>query len=209
MYGLLFDLDGVLVDSKDLHYKALNMALADVNASYMISEQEQALTYEGLTTKAKLNILNVTKGLPKSKFAQVWNSKQLHTADLFSSLEVDAELADIFSYAKSSGALVGVVSNSIRQTLDVCLTHLGIFKYVDISISNEDVHEPKPNPEPYLLAIKNLGLDPASCAIFEDSDIGKRAALASGGLLIPIVNRKDLTLEKVQLACQTLLSKSQ
>lgn len=208
MYGLLFDLDGVLVDSKDLHYKALNMALADVNASYMISEQEQALTYEGLTTKAKLNILNVTKGLPKSKFAQVWNSKQLHTADLFSSLEVDAELADIFSYAKSSGALVGVVSNSIRKTLDVCLTRLGIFKYVDISISNEDVHEPKPNPEPYLLAIKNLGLDPASCAIFEDSDIGKRAALASGGLLIPIVNRKDLTLEKVQIVCQTLSSKS-
>jgi HAD superfamily hydrolase (TIGR01509 family) len=209
MYALLFDLDGVLIDSKHLHYEALNLALSDIDSGYTITKSEQESVYEGLPTKAKLNILHLTKGLPKSKFDIVWHSKQKYTAELFSTVGPDYELANILESARRSGAMIGVVSNSIRETLDVCLTNLGIYRYFDVSISNEDVSQPKPSPEPYLLAMTKLNIRSSSCAIFEDSDIGKRSALAAGGILIPIANRKDLTLEKVQLVCQKLATNIQ
>ncbi len=56
--AFIFDLDGVLIDSKEIHFNALNFALSEIDSSYVISKEEQALTYEGLSTKAKLNILS-------------------------------------------------------------------------------------------------------------------------------------------------------
>jgi beta-phosphoglucomutase-like phosphatase (HAD superfamily) len=63
--AFIFDLDGVLIDSKEIHFDALNLALSEIDSSYVISKEEQALAYEGLSTKAKLDILSYSKGLPK------------------------------------------------------------------------------------------------------------------------------------------------
>lgn len=196
--ALLFDLDGVLVDSKELHYAALNRALELFSASYVISPEEQLAKYEGKTTRTKLEILAADKGLPKELFEDVWQAKQSITAELFSSVSYDKELVNILALAKSRGFFVAVVSNSIRQTLDGCIEALGLTEFVDVSISNEDVLRPKPSPEPYLLAMRLLGVLPKDCAILEDSEIGKTAALASGAKLVPIQNRKDLTTQMME-----------
>lgn len=203
-YGLLFDLDGVLVDSKAIHFESLNMALADTDPKYVIGLEEQAVTYEGLTTKSKLEILHQTKGLPENLFGTIWLAKQHYTFMLFSNLRRDPQLVEIVKSAKAEGFLVAVVSNSIRETLNICLTRLGVVDYVDLSISNEDTPKPKPHPDPYLLAMSRLDLSPENCAIFEDSTVGRLAAIASGAMLVPIEDRDDLTQEKVLLACRTL-----
>ena len=204
MYGLLFDLDGVLIDSKTSHFDALNLALEDIDAKYRITEEEQLLTYEGLTTRSKLEILHRVKGLPEALFETIWLAKQHYTFLLFSNLKPDPGLVSIFKGAKDRGFLVSVVSNSIRETLDMCLSRLGLVDYVDLSVSNEDSKKPKPDPEPYLLAMRRLDLSPGNCAIFEDSAVGRLAAIASGAMLVPIENRDDLTQDKVLSACQTL-----
>jgi beta-phosphoglucomutase-like phosphatase (HAD superfamily)/dTDP-glucose pyrophosphorylase len=192
-YALLFDLDGVLVDSRELHFEALNLALGEVDSKYVISADEQATTYEGLTTKVKLEILNKTRGLPTNKFEEVWQSKQSHTAELFKSLEEDSELIAIFKMIKDEGFQIGVVSNSIRQTLDVCLNRLGIAEYVDLSLSNEEVLEVKPSPSGYKMAMIGLKSDTLTTAIFEDSIVGRLAAERSGAKLVPVDSRSDLT----------------
>jgi beta-phosphoglucomutase-like phosphatase (HAD superfamily)/dTDP-glucose pyrophosphorylase len=207
--ALIFDLDGVLVDSKELHFKALNLALAEQGPWFIISGAEQKTTYEGLTTRDKLEILNKTKGLAKDKFDEVWLSKQEHTAKLFDGLGRDDELVAIFKRIKERGFKLAVVSNSIRQTLDVCLSGLGIGEFVDLSLSNEEVPEVKPSPGGYQLAMNKLGVVSLTTAVFEDSVVGRLAAIASGAKLVAIESRKSVTMELVEKTMDDLEKKSQ
>lgn len=198
--AVIFDLDGVLVDSKELHYECLNKALAEVDQKYVISKQEQDVTYEGLTTGTKLALLTKLKNLPEALHFPIWQSKQRHSAKAFESLTPDEELISLFSLLKSNGFLVAVASNSIRATLDTCLSRLGISEFIDISLSNEDVGDPKPSPEIFIKAMSLLKVEPENTVIFEDSSIGRAAALASKATLIGISNRSDLTESKVHMA---------
>ena len=65
---VVFDLDGVLIDSKQIHYEALNRALGK---EYAIDIEEHLSTYDGLPTRAKLNMLTESKGLPTDKHADI------------------------------------------------------------------------------------------------------------------------------------------
>jgi len=195
--AVIFDLDGVLVESKELHFNALNLALANVNNKYVISQEEQDTIYEGMTTKSKLDLLTHLKGLPKELHQYVWQLKQEYSSVMFESLESDPELIDIFKYLQDSGLKVGVASNSIRDTLTNCLQSLGIWRYIDVSLSNEDVSNPKPNPEIYNKCMAMLGVAPENAIIFEDSNIGREAARASGGHLVEVESRADITMRFV------------
>ena len=75
---------------------------------------------------------------------------------------------------------------------------------VDVSVSNEDVSIAKPNPEGYLLAMSRLGVSPRSTAIFEDSAIGIEAATKSGALVVPVTNRRSITLDSIDTTIKTL-----
>lgn len=196
--AIIFDLDGVLVDSKELHYEALNLALKSVNEKYVISREEQEETFEGMTTRSKLDILTYTRGLPKELHDYIWNLKQQYSAAMFEDLPRDEELVNLFKYINEQEIVIGVASNSIRQTLTNCLQALGVWRYVDVSLSNEDVKNPKPNPEIYNLCMLMLGSVPTSTIIFEDSEIGRSAARQSNAFLVEVESRKDLTTRFVQ-----------
>ena len=78
---VIFDLDGVLIDSKDYHYEALNQALG---AEYSIRREEHVTTYDGLPTKAQLELLTNNNGLPVDQYDTIWRDKQEATRKLFS-----------------------------------------------------------------------------------------------------------------------------
>ena len=73
---IIFDLDGVLVDARELHYNALNKALESVDKKYVIDRDEHLSTYDGLSTTKKLNILTKLKGLPVELHGSIWKLKQ-------------------------------------------------------------------------------------------------------------------------------------
>ena len=78
---IIFDLDGVLIDTKDTHYVALNKALTEAGRSYIITESEHVSSYDGLSTKEKLKMLSETKKSPrlrarKNLDAKTANNKQ-------------------------------------------------------------------------------------------------------------------------------------
>jgi beta-phosphoglucomutase-like phosphatase (HAD superfamily) len=85
---IIFDLDGVLIDSRDIHYEALNRALlvADDGDKYAISYDEHLSSYDGLSTTVKLNKLTREKGLPVDIHKKVWEEKQRITFDIFRNL---------------------------------------------------------------------------------------------------------------------------
>lgn len=194
----VFDLDGVLVDSKEIHYLSLNQALEQVDPKYIINEEDQRTTFEGLTTNQKLRILTDTRGLPEHYYDQIWKSKQEKSISFFNMLKKDEELIKIFTEIKNNNIKLAVASNSIKKTLEACLTSLGVLSLVDFYISNEDGISPKPSPDMYNVCMNKLGSDKHNTTIFEDSYTGRTAAILSGARLVTIKNRSDLSPAKVK-----------
>jgi len=197
--AILFDLDGVLVDSRDMHYHCLNKSLSSLDPKFTIKREEHLSTYDGLPTAKKLNKLSELKGLPEDMHKEVWKGKQEFTIDFINAeLKPDPEQIKIFKNLKSRGFKMCVCSNSIRETTKMILLRKGLIEYVEFYVTNEDVKNSKPNPEMYLKAMINLGLAPKECVIVEDSHIGRKAAMLSGAHLCGVTNAKDLELSKIQ-----------
>ena len=204
---VIFDLDGVLIDSREMHYEALNRALGNVSWDYVISREEHLSLYDGLPTSRKLAILTEKKGLPADKHQQIWEDKQKETLEIFSDLEHDYELMHYFQQLKQRGYQVAVASNSIRNTVKLVLLKLGVLEFVDYYVSNEDVTRNKPFPEMYWKCMIVCNALPKDTVIFEDSHIGRQGALDSKAHLIAIENREDLNQEKINKVFEIFASK--
>lgn len=203
---IIFDLDGVLIDSKDGHFEAFNKALVTIDEKFIISKEEHLNIYDGLPTTKKLQILTKDKGLAPEHYNQIWNLKQQYTIENFFDLKEDKELVYFFKLIKDNNFSIAVASNSIRNTVKIILLKLGILPYVDIFISNEDVKRNKPFPEMYWKCMVECNSIPKNTVIFEDSHIGRQGAIDSGSKLIALENRLDLNIEKIKHAIEYLNS---
>ena len=111
---VIFDLDGVLVEAKQIHYEALNQALGE---TYAIEWNEHLSIYDGLKTNQKLDMLHERKGLPKEQFINIWNNKQKYTLEALSNLKKDEILYSTIQNLSLDGYKLAVCSNSIRKTV--------------------------------------------------------------------------------------------
>jgi HAD superfamily hydrolase (TIGR01509 family) len=195
---IIFDLDGVLVEAKEIHYKTLNKALAEVDKKYMITEKEHLSTYDGLKTNQKLEMLTKNKGLDSSYYEQIWNRKQDLTIDAISELKPNAHLIVVFKRLRDMGYKLACCSNSIRRSVLVMLSKIGLIEYMDLIISNEDVKNSKPHPEMYWKAMSMMSVLPEECLIVEDSPHGLLAASRSRANVLRVDNPSDLTFDKIQ-----------
>ncbi|MDA7641984.1 HAD-IA family hydrolase [Candidatus Marinimicrobia bacterium] len=195
--AILFDLDGVLVDARELHYEALNRALDKYDAR--ISRDEHLSTYDGLPTTKKLELLTENKGLSKDVYDTVWEDKQFQTQKIIDEeFGPDQRMIEILSNLKKDGLKICVCSNSIRETTRLMLLRRGFKKFMDFFISNQDVKNPKPNPEMFLKAMVKYGVSPKECVIVEDSHYGRQAAFDAGAHLCAVENTEDVTYEKIK-----------
>ena len=203
---VIFDLDGVLIESRELHYHSLNDALRSIDAKYVISRDEHLSIYDGLNTTRKLKLLSESKGLPAEYHDMVWQRKQLATFELIKNFPRDEKLVDIFTKLKSAGYMLAVASNSIRETVKLSLLKTGIMEYVDYWVSNQDVNHPKPFPEMYWQCMTKCKALPRDTLIIEDSHIGRQGALDSGAVLLAVENSHDVTWEKINTRLQNMNS---
>lgn len=194
---IIFDLDGVLVDARDLHYEALNLAIADVGDEYIISKEEHLSTYDGLPTSKKLQILTHTKNLSVDHYDSIWKNKQVKTCALIDRMVTDTDKISILKSLKSRGYSIHVASNSIKNTIKLMLLRRGLIEFIDEIFSNEDVRQPKPSPEIYLKSMIKAGVGPKETLIIEDSHIGRKAAIASGANLFAVKNPDDVILDDI------------
>ena len=194
---IIFDLDGVLVEAKQIHYDTLNQALREVGEQYIISEAEHLSTYDGLKTNQKLDMLTKAKGLPKNVHEQVWNRKQHLTIEAISQLQTNHVLVSVFKELRDRGYQLACCSNSIRRSVLVMLAKIGIIEYMDLIISNEDVKNSKPHPEMYWKAMSMMGCLPEETLIVEDSPHGLLAASRSRANVLRVDSPKDLVISKI------------
>jgi HAD superfamily hydrolase (TIGR01509 family) len=187
---VIFDLDGVLVEAKNLHYEALNKALGN---DYTINWKEHLSKYDGLKTNQKLEMLTQEKGLPVELHSQVWDNKQKYTLEELRTLKPNQTLQSLMLSLSEDGYKLAVCSNSIRKTVLTVLSKLGIMEYMDLVISNEDVKNSKPHPEMYWKAISMMSCLPEETLIIEDSPYGLLAASRSKSHILRVKNPKEVT----------------
>ena len=177
--AILFDMDGVLVDAKEWHYEALNDSLTH-HGFPPISRIDHETKYDGLSTHAKLISLSEGKPSISEKIENIKKVKQSYTISYFiNNLDVDKNQFTMFETLYKAGYKLCICSNSIRQTVDLAIERMQIDKFLEFSLSNEDVVKPKPDSEIYNKAIAKLNVLPNECLIIEDNFNGIKAAKAS------------------------------
>lgn len=195
--AVVFDMDGVLIDAKEWHYEALNRALALFG--YSISRYDHLITYDGLPTRRKLEMLSKESGLPRELHSFVNEMKQTYTMEI-----VQAKCRPTFQheYALSKlmadGYLLGVASNSIRNSIDVMMGRANLTRYLSVVLSNEDVAEGKPHPGIYQGAMTALGVTPDQTLVVEDNDNGIRAARAAGAHVLIVRDTHDVDYQSIR-----------
>lgn len=203
--AILFDMDGVLIDAKDWHYEALNRALTLFGMA--ISRYDHLVTYDGLPTKKKLEMLSHERNLPVALHPFLNKMKQQYTMEL-----VINKCKPVFyheyalSRLKNDGFRLAVCSNSIRASIEEMMDRSNLAKYLEFMISAQDVSIGKPNPEIYNLAISRMMLKPEECLILEDNEHGIQAAVASGAHLMRIHSVEDVNYQDIKGRIQEIES---
>lgn len=204
---IIFDLDGVLIDARELHYEALNRAL-DI-FGYTITRDEHLSTFDGLPTAQKLQMLTELKGLPKNLYDKIWKEKQTQTREIIDKEFVyDERMRAILRQFKTDGYRMVVCSNSIRESTKMMLIRKGLLEFMEFFVSNQDVRLPKPSPEMFLRTMVKLGVGPKECVIVEDSHYGRQAAFDSGAHLCAVENVEDVTYEKIRSVISSAIEKN-
>lgn len=196
--AIIFDMDGVLIDAREWHYNTLNKALNLFGAE--ISRYDHLVTFDGLPTKQKLEMLSLEGGFPRGLHQFVNELKQQYTTEVvYTHCKPVFQQQYALSRLKSEGYNLAVCSNSIRKSVEIMMEKSSLIEYLDFFLSNQDVKNGKPDPEMYNLAINKLNLDPNQCLIVEDNEHGVRAALASGAHILKVESPSDVYYENIRL----------
>ena len=187
----LFDCDGTVVDSMPLHYLAWKQALGEWHCDF---SEEVFYAWGGLPVAEVISRLNVEHGL-KMPVAAVEVRKENLYYDNISRLQVVPEVVEHIEamYGKIPFA---VVSGSTRESVVKSLEAVGLLDKFDTLVCAGDYAKSKPDPEPFLLAASRLGVAPAACLVFEDTDMGIQAATAAGMASVKVPSPMERALAK-------------
>lgn len=172
----LFDCDGTIADSMPLHYVAWCRALAEWNC-YGLSE-DLFYAWGGLPVDEIISKLN-QKDCLEMPAADVAKRREELFFEMLPQLEPVPEVLEHIE-AKHGAIPLAVVSGSTRQSVIASLTALDLLDHFDVLVCAGDYRRSKPHPDAFLVAASRLGISPEDCLVFEDSDLGVRAARTAG-----------------------------
>ena len=192
---IIFDLDGVLIDIKNIHYVALNDALKQYDLNISLDEHHNE--YDGLKTNQKLEILFNKGVLPLSSHKKIWEDKQKYTSQYIDNLVINKNVTNTIKKLHNKGYKLACCSNSIRSTVFKILDKLNIMECFELILSNEDVINSKPHSEIYIKCISHFNVLPNEVLIVEDSPVGLISANHVGCNVLRIKNSNDLIFNKI------------
>ena len=181
--GILFDMDGVLVDSEPLFHKAVNIVVARCGAA-PITEAENNRYLLGATVSETWVQVKRLREIPQTPAellaAYTAVVKEVLRSDLTPRPGVRALIAE----AQRRGLPIAVASSSLREWVNLKLSVIGLTDAFPVALGGDDVANGKPAPDIYIRAARLLGLEAADCVAIEDSPIGLAAASASGAYTV-------------------------
>ncbi|NNE02773.1 MAG: beta-phosphoglucomutase [Eudoraea sp.] len=191
--GFIFDLDGVIVDTAKYHYLAWKKLAEELGIGFTEEQNEQ---FKGVSRKRCLEILLEMGGLTVSKeqfnaWLEEKNVDYLKYIDKMDASEILPDVPKVLSYLKKHN--VPMALGSASKNAVPILKKVGLISYFNAIVDGTHVTKAKPDPEVFLIAAKDLGLEPEDCIVFEDALAGIEASNAAGMISIGIGDKNTLT----------------
>jgi len=178
--AVLFDLDGVIVDTAKFHYLAWKK-LADQNGIYFDEDINERL--KGVSRLASLNIIleksdKEYTDFEKEQMAEIKNNWYLEMIEQLKENDVLPGVIDFLESLKNAGIKTSICSAS--KSAQFIIEKLNLLDYFDTIVGGGDVKNSKPDPEVFLIASERLAISPSCCLVFEDAYAGIEAGKAAG-----------------------------
>jgi len=190
--GVVFDLDGVLVDTGPFHKQSWYDLAA--KEGFDMSDELFYSTF-GMQNYAIIPVL-AGRQVPAEEIERMSEWKERRYRELIADkLELMEGARELLEDLKSNGFLLAIGSSAPRANLDVVLKCCNIFDYFNACVTGEDVRNSKPAPDTFLKAAEKLKLPPQRCVVIEDSVPGIQAGKAAGMAVVAITttrNRRDI-----------------
>ncbi|MBP2100517.1 HAD family hydrolase [Enterococcus rivorum] len=209
--GIVFDMDGVLVDTEEFYYERRKNFLKEYGLSI---DEIPIATFIGADMRSIWPlVLSINKDQQHSEAflnEQYLEYKREHPLDFVSLLDADAKRT--LQFLKRNNYKIGLASSSQMEAIEEMLESTQLKQYFDSIVSGEDFEKSKPEPEIYQYAVAELKLTPEECIAIEDSEKGIQSAHAAGLTVWAIKdtrfginqNLANDTLEKLSEMCRKL-----
>jgi HAD superfamily hydrolase (TIGR01509 family) len=184
LQAVLFDMDGLLVDTEPLWFEIESEVMARLGGDWSQADQAE-LVGGSLQTTLDYLLGKATRPVSRERLGR-WMLDGMVSRLNRSSVTLRPGALDLLAEVRAAGAPYALVTSSERVIMDAVLRGTGL--EFPVTVCAEDVTRIKPDPEPYLLATKLLGVDPASSVVLEDSPNGVVAAEAAGCRVIAVPN---------------------
>ena len=193
--AVIFDMDGVIVDSEPIHFESDRMTMKHYG-KYITDEELSR--YVGVSNpdmwaelREKYQLEATVEELLETQFSY----KKLLIGDR--KLEPIDGIRELLEQLKGGEVRIGLASSSSREFIEFMLSNLGLAGYFEVVISGEEVQRGKPFPDIFLKAAQGLGVEPSDCMVIEDSGHGVKAAKRAGmrcvGFVSPNSAKQDLS----------------
>jgi len=190
--GVIFDLDGVIVDTKEAHFSSFEKLGEE--AGYTITHEQ----FKGLFGRRNADIFPVLFGHPLSgeELDRLSGRKEAIFREMVRGcVQPLPGVCALLPALKDAGFSLAIGSSTPRANIDLILNELGIMPYFSAIAAAEDVTRGKPDPQVFLCAAQRLGVPPAHCVVVEDAVAGVQAALNGGMKALAVTtnhSREDL-----------------
>ena len=177
--AIIFDMDGVLVDSEPFH---VEIEKRQFELNHLSISEEEHHQFMGVATDVMLREI-AKRHLLTLPVETLIEQNKLNTIQYFTELkEIQAMpgLIDLLEILIRKNIPMAVASSSFPEIIEIILMRTGLRKYFQAVVSSQEAGKSKPEPDVFLLAAQRLGIKPEDCLVIEDSDNGIRAAKAAG-----------------------------
>ena len=176
MFTVLWDNDGVLVDTEGLYFRACQTALKTVGIDLALEQFKEISLRRGESTFK----LAEDRGIGDEEIACLRGQRDRLYVEFLRAQACVIDGVEEVLRSLHGKVRMGVVTSTRREHFEIAHAKTGLTKYLDFVITHEDYERSKPHPEPYLTALKRYGLQPQECIVVEDSERGVAAAKAAG-----------------------------
>ena len=176
--AVIFDMDGVLIDSEPLHYESTILYLNDpLGLAY---DEEENREFLGRSDEYMFRKLKERYNLPASVPEMIQRRRDIYLKLLVGNVRLIPEVTELIRWLKSHGFLLGLASYSLQKIIDVVVDEGGVRQYFTVIQSGEHLANCKPHPEIFLVTAEKLKVEPQLCTVIEDTAVGIRAAKTAG-----------------------------
>ncbi|HCY39756.1 MAG TPA: phosphatase [Prolixibacteraceae bacterium] len=177
--AIIFDMDGVLVDSEPFHVE-IEKQQFELNKLNISDEEHHK--YMGVASEVMWQEISKRHSLqhPINELIAQNRNESIRYFSALPEIPVMPGLADLLEELTRKNTPLAVASSSFPEIIDLILEKTGLKKYFSVIVSSQEAGKSKPEPDVFLLAAQKLGISPEDCLVIEDSANGIKAALAAG-----------------------------